>query len=127
MLVITVDLVPGGFAPMRRTITAMNISNTSDLAEISAYSDRGERDQQSACGYSAAYRSMRHPRTRSRAIGMGSPGEGFGGDHEDGTLATSGKSPSGLPAAGPISFVIGRIGTMSRSRPDVGGPLYCSR
>jgi hypothetical protein len=37
MLVITVDLVPGGFAPMRRTIAAMNISNISDLAELSDY------------------------------------------------------------------------------------------
>ncbi|APG13749.1 hypothetical protein BKD09_35870 [Bradyrhizobium japonicum] len=37
MLVITVDLVPGGFTPMRRTIAAMNISNISDLAEISDY------------------------------------------------------------------------------------------
>lgn len=37
MLVITIDLVPGGFAPMRRTIATMNISNISDLAEISDY------------------------------------------------------------------------------------------
>jgi hypothetical protein len=37
MLVITVDLVPGGYAPMRRTIAAMNISNISHLAEISDY------------------------------------------------------------------------------------------
>lgn len=37
MLVITVDLVPGGFTPLRRTIATMNISNISDLAEISDY------------------------------------------------------------------------------------------
>jgi hypothetical protein len=37
MLVITVDLVPGGYAPMRRTIAAMSIANISDLAEISDY------------------------------------------------------------------------------------------
>jgi hypothetical protein len=37
MLTITVDLVPGGYAPMRRTIASMNISNISDLAEISDY------------------------------------------------------------------------------------------
>ena len=37
MLVITVDLVPGGYEPMRRTIAAMSIANISDLAEISDY------------------------------------------------------------------------------------------
>jgi hypothetical protein len=37
MLVITVELVPGGFAPMRRTIASMRISNLSDLAPISDY------------------------------------------------------------------------------------------
>ena len=37
MLVITVDLVPGGYAPMRRTIAAMSIANISDLADISDY------------------------------------------------------------------------------------------
>lgn len=37
MLVITIDLVPGGYAPMRRTIAAMNIANISDLAEVSDY------------------------------------------------------------------------------------------
>jgi hypothetical protein len=37
MLLITVELVPGGFAPMRRTIASMRISNLSDLAPISDY------------------------------------------------------------------------------------------
>ncbi|MHC2467413.1 hypothetical protein [Bradyrhizobium embrapense] len=37
MLVITVDLVPGGYEPMRRTIAAMRIANISDLADISDY------------------------------------------------------------------------------------------
>jgi hypothetical protein len=37
MLVITVDLVPGGYTPMRRTIAAMSISNISELAEVSDY------------------------------------------------------------------------------------------
>jgi len=37
MLVITVDLVPGGYEPMRRTIAAMKIANISDLADISDY------------------------------------------------------------------------------------------
>jgi hypothetical protein len=37
MLVITVELVPGGFAPMRRTIATMHSSNLSNLAPISDY------------------------------------------------------------------------------------------
>lgn len=37
MLTITIDLVPGGYAPMRRTIASMSISNVSDLAEVSDY------------------------------------------------------------------------------------------
>ncbi|MFB9268018.1 hypothetical protein ACFFWD_33625 [Bradyrhizobium erythrophlei] len=37
MLVITVDLMPGGYEPMRRTIAAMSIANISDLAEVSDY------------------------------------------------------------------------------------------
>ncbi|OKO86816.1 hypothetical protein [Bradyrhizobium sp. AS23.2] len=37
MLVVTIDLVPGGFEPMRRTIASMRIANISDLADISDY------------------------------------------------------------------------------------------
>jgi hypothetical protein len=37
MLVITVDLVPSGYEPMRRTIATMSISNISELAEVSDY------------------------------------------------------------------------------------------
>jgi hypothetical protein len=37
MLVITVDLVPGGYEPLRHTIAAMSIANISDLAQISDY------------------------------------------------------------------------------------------
>jgi hypothetical protein len=37
MLVVTIDLVPGGFEPMRRTIASMRIANISDLAEVSDY------------------------------------------------------------------------------------------
>jgi hypothetical protein len=37
MLLITVELVPGGFTPMRRRIASMRISNLSDLAPISDY------------------------------------------------------------------------------------------
>src|ERR1700730_5820046 len=37
MLTITVELVPGGFAPLRRTIASMRISNMSDLGDCSDY------------------------------------------------------------------------------------------
>jgi hypothetical protein len=37
MLVVTVDLVPGGAEPLRRSIGTLQISNVSDLADISSY------------------------------------------------------------------------------------------
>jgi hypothetical protein len=38
MLRIVVDIVPGGFQPLRRTIASMTIANISDLADRSNYS-----------------------------------------------------------------------------------------
>jgi hypothetical protein len=37
MLVVTVELLPNGFSPMRRTIASMRISNLSDTADVSNY------------------------------------------------------------------------------------------
>ena len=37
MLVITIDLIPGGFEPRRRTIASMLVSNASNLADVSDY------------------------------------------------------------------------------------------
>jgi hypothetical protein len=37
MLRLTIELVPGGFEPLRRTIASMRISNMSDLADCSDY------------------------------------------------------------------------------------------
>jgi hypothetical protein len=37
MLKVTVELVPSGFEPMRRSIALMHISNESDLADLSNY------------------------------------------------------------------------------------------
>ncbi|MET1047119.1 MAG: hypothetical protein ABWX70_10540 [Hyphomicrobium sp.] len=37
MLRIVIELVPGGYAPLRRTIASMSIANASDLADISDY------------------------------------------------------------------------------------------
>jgi len=37
MLRVTIDLVPGGFEPGRRTIASMQIANVSDLADVSDY------------------------------------------------------------------------------------------
>jgi hypothetical protein len=37
MLIVTVDLIPGGFTPLRRTIASMRIANISNLADVSDY------------------------------------------------------------------------------------------
>lgn len=37
MIFLTVDLIPGGFAPARRTLATLRIANASDLADISDY------------------------------------------------------------------------------------------
>lgn len=37
MLRVTIELVPGGYGPLRRTIASMAIGNVSDLADISDY------------------------------------------------------------------------------------------
>jgi hypothetical protein len=37
MLRVTIEMVPGGFAPLRRTIASMTVGNVSDLADISDY------------------------------------------------------------------------------------------
>jgi hypothetical protein len=37
MLLITIDLAPGGFAALKRTIATMRIANMSDLADCSTY------------------------------------------------------------------------------------------
>jgi hypothetical protein len=37
MLRVIIELVPGGFTPLRRTIASMRIGNLSDLADISNY------------------------------------------------------------------------------------------
>jgi hypothetical protein len=41
MLVVKVELVPGGFEPMRRTVASMRIWNLSDLADVSDYRVEG--------------------------------------------------------------------------------------
>jgi hypothetical protein len=38
MIVVTITLVPGGFAPLRRDIGMLRIANVSNLARISDYS-----------------------------------------------------------------------------------------
>lgn len=37
MLIVTIDLIPGGFVPARRTIASMRIENVSNLADVSDY------------------------------------------------------------------------------------------
>lgn len=38
MLIVTVELLPGGFRPLGRTIASMRVSNLSNLADVSRYS-----------------------------------------------------------------------------------------
>lgn len=38
MIIVTVELMPGGYAPRRRTIASMRIANVSECADISDYS-----------------------------------------------------------------------------------------
>lgn len=37
MLIITIDLIPGGYESFRRTIGSMRIANVSNLADVSDY------------------------------------------------------------------------------------------
>jgi hypothetical protein len=37
MLRVTIELIPGGFSAIRKTIGSMRISNASNLAEVSDY------------------------------------------------------------------------------------------
>ncbi len=37
MLRVTIELVPSGFEPMRRTVATMHVSNLSNLADMSDY------------------------------------------------------------------------------------------
>jgi hypothetical protein len=37
MLILTIELVPGGLSPLRRSIGTVQISNVSELADISNY------------------------------------------------------------------------------------------
>ncbi len=37
MLMVTVEIWPGGIAELRRTLGLMNIANTSNLADVSSY------------------------------------------------------------------------------------------
>jgi hypothetical protein len=37
MILVSIDLLPGGFRPLRRTIASMRIANVSELADVSNY------------------------------------------------------------------------------------------
>jgi hypothetical protein len=68
MLTITIDLVPGGFQPMRRTIATMRISNTTDLADVSDYRIEVIESKNTLAGLlarSACCEVLRHDRNQS--------------------------------------------------------------
>jgi hypothetical protein len=68
MLTVTVELVPGGFGPLRRTIATMRISNLSDLADLSDYrveAMEAANRLSGAAARSAACTVRRHDRRQS--------------------------------------------------------------
>lgn len=56
MLRVVIELIPGGFDPLRRTIASMRISNISDLSDISDYQIEVIEAQNPLTG-SAAYKA----------------------------------------------------------------------
>ena len=54
MLRITVELVPGGFEPLRRKIATMKIGNLSDLADRSDYQVQADESANPIAGLSAS-------------------------------------------------------------------------
>ena len=58
MFRIKIDLVPGGFEPNRHTIAEMNITNVSDLADVSDYRVEGQRGPKPPYGKSSAFNGI---------------------------------------------------------------------
>jgi hypothetical protein len=68
MLVVTVDLVPGGYEPYRRNIGSMRIINVSNLAEVSDYDVGAMEGANALTGHpprSAACTVLAHDRRQS--------------------------------------------------------------
>jgi len=68
MLMINIDLVPGVFQPLRRTIASMRISNTTDLADVSDYRIEVMESRSALTGLparSASCEVLRHGRNQS--------------------------------------------------------------
>jgi hypothetical protein len=57
LLVITIDLVPGGNPELRRTVGSLRIANKSDLADISNYSVKAVQAANPLAGSPAGIRS----------------------------------------------------------------------
>jgi hypothetical protein len=68
MLTIVIDLVPGGFQPLRRTIATMRISNMTDLADVSDYRIEVMESKNTLTGLparSASCEVLRHDRNQA--------------------------------------------------------------
>lgn len=68
MLVVTVDLVPGGYEPHRRTIGSMRIANVSNLSDVSDYDVEGMDGANSLTGKpprNATCKVLAHDRRQS--------------------------------------------------------------
>lgn len=58
MIRITVEMIPGGAARLRRTIAAMDIANLSDLADVSDYQVRISEDDNWLAGTGMRWRTV---------------------------------------------------------------------
>jgi hypothetical protein len=79
MLVITIDLVPGGYQPNRRTIGSMRIANVSNLADISDYLVDVYGKREPADEFASPDRILQGERARPPAGRVDPAGKGRGG------------------------------------------------
>lgn len=68
MLILNIELVPGGFEPLRKSIGSLRIANVSDLADVSDYSIVAMEAANPLTGAPARiaeYTLVNHPRRQS--------------------------------------------------------------
>jgi hypothetical protein len=68
MLIVNIEILPGGSAEMRRTIASMRISNLSSLADISDYRVQANESANPIAGVPPGYAEcvvLRHDRRQS--------------------------------------------------------------
>jgi hypothetical protein len=84
MLVVTVDLVPGGYEAHRRTIGSMRIANVSNLSDVSDYVVEATESANPTNRRAAAQRGLHGTSPRPHAERLDASGESIGGNHQGG-------------------------------------------